>query len=271
MTSDKNDDQSNSYNYGRENVKQRIQVLGAVMLVLLLGAIPLQFSADQVAAQTPTPSSQTQQTISVSGTGKVTAQPDTAVITIGVETQATDAATAMSQNSQKMTAVVNAMEQAGVAAKDIQTQVVQLQPVYRQPQPGQTAPITGTQLVGFIATNLAQVRTQQLNSLGQLLDDAVQAGANRIQSISFEISDQSALLDQARQAAWQDAQHKASQLTGLAGVQLGSVMSITESSQTPAPIVAQALTSSAAVPIQPGTQTVQVTVQVTWAITQPSG
>jgi len=246
-------------------VKRTVKIFGAVMAVLLLAAVPLQFSLNQVAAQTPSTDQQTQSTISVSGTGQVSAQPDTAVITIGVETQASDAATAMSQNSQKMTAVVNALEQAGVAAQDIQTQVVQLQPVYQQQQ-GQTTSITGTEVIGYIATNLVQVRTQKLDSLGQIVDAAVQAGANRIQSISFEISDTSALMDQARQAAWQDAQHKASQLADLAGAQLGSVVTITESSQGPTPIVAQALSSSAAVPIQAGTQAVQVTIQVTWAI-----
>jgi uncharacterized protein YggE len=247
-------------------MKRRIAILSAVMLVLLFAAVPLQFSLNQVAAQTPSTDQTTQQTISVSGTGTVSAQPDTAVITIGVENQASDAATAMSQNSEKMTAVVNALEQAGVASSDIQTQVVQLRPVYQQPQQGQTTPITGTELVGYIATNLVQVRTQKLDSLGQIVDAAVQAGANRIESISFEISSTSALMDQARQAAWQDAQHKASQLADLAGVQLGSVVSITETGQGPTPIIAQALSPSAAVPIQPGTQTVQVTVQATWAI-----
>jgi uncharacterized protein YggE len=247
-------------------MKQKFQILSAVMLVLLLGAMPLQFSTDQVAAQTPSTDQQTQSTISVSGTGQVSAQPDTAVVTIGVETQAAEAGATMSQNSQQMTAVVNALEKAGVAAKDIQTQVVQLQPVYEQPQPGQTVPITGTKLVGYIATNLVQVRTQQLDTLGQLLDTAVQAGANRIESISFEVSDSSALMDQARQAAWQDAQHKASQLAELAGVQLGSVLSITESSQPPTPIFEQAASPAGAVPIQPGTQTVRVDLQVTWAL-----
>jgi uncharacterized protein YggE len=248
-------------------VKQKIRIFSAVMVLLLLVALPLQLVTNQVSAQTPSTDQQTQRTISVSGSGEISVQPDTAVITIGVETQAQEASQALSDNNQQMSAVVSGLEKAGVAAKDIQTQVVQLQPVYEQTQQGQTSPTTGTTLVGYRATNLVEVRTQQLDTLGQLLDTAVQAGANRIQSISFEVSNPSAVLDQARQAAWQDAQHKASQLAELAGAQLGDVLSITESSQPPVPLIEQAFAgAAAAVPIQPGTQTVQVNIQVTWLL-----
>jgi uncharacterized protein YggE len=251
------------------NMKHRVRIVGATLAVLLLAALPLQLGTSQLAAQTPTPApdQQVQRTIAVSGTGQVSATPDTVVVTIGVETQAPEASQAMSDNSQEMSAVVSALEDAGVASKDIQTQVVQLQPQYKQSSPGATTPVTPT-LVGYVATNLVQVRTQELDTLGQLLDAAVQAGANRIQSISFEVSDSAALLDQAREAAWTDAEHKASQLAELAGAQLGEVITITESSQPPAPIVERAAVPSGAggVPIEPGTQTVQVSVQVTWQL-----
>ncbi len=246
-------------------MKHRIQILSATLAILLLSALPLQLSTNQLAAQTPATDQQVQRTITVSGSGQVSATPDTAVVTIGVETQAPEASQAMSENSQKMSAVVSALEDAGVAAKDIQTQVIQLQPQYKEPSPGATTPVTPT-LTGYVATNLVEVRTQQLDTLGQLIDAAVQAGANRIQNISFEVSNSAALLDQAREAAWMDAQHKASQLADLAGAQLGEVVTITESSQPPSPIVERAVSPGAAVPISPGTQTIQVTVQVTWQL-----
>jgi uncharacterized protein YggE len=248
-------------------MKRQVRILSATLAVLLLAALPLQLGTNQLAAQTPTTDQQVQRTVSVSGTGQVSATPDTAVVTVGVETQAPEASQAMSENNQKMSAVVSALEDAGVAAKDIQTQVIQLQPEYKQPSPGATTPVTPT-LVGYIATNLVQVRTQELDTLGELLDAAVQAGANRVQSISFEVSDSAALLDQAREAAWMDAQHKASQLAELAGAELGEVITITESSQPPVPIVERAVSPAGAggVPIEPGTQTTQVNIQVTWQL-----
>jgi uncharacterized protein YggE len=248
-------------------MKHKAQILSAVMIVLLLAAVPLQITTSQSAAQTTT-DQQTQRTVSVSGTGQVSAQPDVAKVTIGVETQATEAAAALSQNNTQMSAVVDALEKAGVAAADIQTQVVQLQPQYEQPPVSATVPMTTTvpKLVGYIATNLVQVTVKKLDTLGSLLDTAVQAGGNRIENISFEVSDPAAALQQARQAAWNDALQKAQQLAQLAGVQLGDVLSINESSVGPQPIFARAASTGSAVPIQPGTQTIEVDLQVTWLL-----
>jgi uncharacterized protein YggE len=250
-------------------MKHRIQITAVTLVILLLAALPLQISTPQLSAQQVTQIQAPQGTISVSGTGKINAQPDIAVATVGVETQATTASQALSQNNQQMSAVVNALTQAGVAAADIQTQVVQLVPIYQQPQPAQTTPMTPTlpTLIGYTATNLVQVTVRKLDTLGSLLDAAVEAGGNQIQGISFELSDPSAALDQARQAAWSDAQHKAQQLAGLADVQLGKVLSITESTPGPIPFIQRAAVSSAAaVPIQPGTLTIEVDLQVTWLL-----
>jgi uncharacterized protein YggE len=174
----------------------------------------------------------------------------------------------LSQNSTQMSAVVDALQKAGVAAADIQTQVVQLQPQYEQPPVSATPSLTTTvpQLVGYIATNLVQVTVRKLDALGRLLDTAVQAGGNQIEGISFEVSDPAPALDQARQAAWNDALHKAQQLSELAGTQLGDVLSISESSPGPQPIFAPAVRASSAVPIQPGTQTIEVDLQVIWLL-----
>jgi uncharacterized protein YggE len=250
-------------------MKYRIRITVATLAILLLAAIPLQISTPQLAAQQAVQTETPQRTLNVSGTSKISAQPDVAVVTVGVETEASTASEALSQNSDKMSSVVNALTKAGVAAADVQTQVVQLQPIYQQPQPGTTTPMTTTlpTLIGYTATNLVQVRVRELDNLGSTLDAVVQAGGNRIEDISFELSDPSAVLDQARQAAWNDAQHKAQQLVGLADVQLGDVLSITESSPGPVPVIERAaIASAAAVPIQPGTLTVEVDLQVTWLL-----
>jgi uncharacterized protein YggE len=123
-------------------------------------------------------------------------------------------------------------------------------------------------LAGYTATNLVGVRVRALDALGGILDAAVQAGGNRIEGIRFEASDPAAPLDQAREAAWNDAQHKAEQLARLAGVELGEVLTISESGRGPQPIVEQfvAAEAPAAVPIEPGSQTIEVDLQVIWNV-----
>src|SRR5690242_11013809 len=83
-------------------------------------------------------------TISVSGTGTVNTQPDTASTSFGVVTQGTDAQQAIASNAAAMAKVIDALKQAGVADKDIQTQYVSLDPRYDN---------DGSTVVGYTATN----------------------------------------------------------------------------------------------------------------------
>lgn len=214
-------------------------------------------------AQAENGEEQAARTISISGSGQVSAQPDVAVVTLGVQTEAEEAGTALSQNNTDMESLVNALREADIAAEDIQTRSIQLRPRY-----GDTGPMEGEpQITGYIATNTVEVRVRDLDALGQLLDSAVEAGGNRIQGLSFEVSDPTEMLNQAREAAWNDAERKATQLAELAGVTLGEVVSINASSQTPSPIVREGIGgASAAVPIEPGSQDLQATVQVTWEL-----
>lgn len=206
-----------------------------------------------------------QRTLSVSGSGTASGRPDTAMVTLGVETEAEEAAPALSLNNEQMQALIDALTEAGIAEENVQTQVVRLQPRYQQSEPqAQGTP----ELVGYRAVNLVEVRVEELDSLGEILDAAVQAGGNRVENIRFEITDSAELEEQAREAAWNDALGKAEQLAELAGAELGPVLTISETGQPPRPIVEQAVggQAEAAVPIQPGTQDVQIDVHVVWTL-----
>jgi uncharacterized protein YggE len=210
-------------------------------------------------------------TLNVSGTGEALAEPDAAVVTLGVNTEAEEAGDALKENSTQMTAVVQALIDSGVASKDIQTQTIRLSPRYERPAPrqGVTPP---AELVGFVATNIVEVRVRKLASLGELLDAVVEAGGNQIQGIRFEITDRSALYDQARQAAWENALDKAEQLAGLAGAELGPVVSISENTRTPVAYAERgmAFAADSGVPVQAGTESVQINLQVTWSLQEPA-
>jgi uncharacterized protein YggE len=256
-------------------MKIRFKMIGIAIAFLLLATACSQTTATPTAASTSTSvdpqtssSAATQRTISVTGSGQVDVQPDQALVTVGVQTQAKEAAAAISQNNQGMQQVIDALEQAGVAAEDIQTRVLELQPQFTSPSPNEPAPQGPPQIVGYMAVNTVDVRVRDLQRMGDLIDAAVQAGANQIQNIRFVVSQPQQVTDQAREAAWNDALHKAEQLASLAGTQLGQVQTIQETS-APSPVFQEVLGKGggvAAVPIQPGTQTVQVTLQVTWLL-----
>lgn len=245
------------------------KIIWTLIVVLgLAAALFLPAAPDPIAAQESQADEAERRTVTVSGTGEVTASPDTVVIRVGVETQAEEATAALAENSEQMQGLIDALQEAGVAEDDIRTQTVNLFPVYQQPGAEVSQPVTGTQIVAFQATNIVEVRSEDLEGFGELLDTTVGAGGNRIEGIRFEVSDAAALMDQARQAAWEDALHKAEQLAEIAGLQLGEVWTITEFSRTPRPFVEQAAGAerAAAVPIEPGVQTLQLDLNVTWLL-----
>jgi uncharacterized protein YggE len=243
-----------------------IGVLG--LLIMVTGFIFLQ--AGQAQTQTPTSGPAAVEadlparTITVSGTGEAAATPDQAVIRLGVRIDADTAAEALTQNSQQMQALIQVFRDAGAQAADIQTQAISIWPRYSEstPQGSQTP-----ELAGYTASNIVEVRVRDLSQLGSLLDEAVQAGGNTIESISFKIGDQAGLLEDARQAAMSNALQKAEQLASLAGAELGVVLTIQETGGTPpVPLARGGVDESIAVPVEPGTQTVSVSVQVTWLL-----
>lgn len=269
----------------------RSLITAAAGLAILLGGLlvltglapalaPLPVYA-QVTQATPTPqapqSAAFQRTVSVAGTGSVNVQPDIAIVRLGVQTDAQTANQALTQNSQQMQTVQDSLQKAGIASADIRTAYVQLYPRYSnlqpipQSQPGQTAPTEEpNRIVGYTASNTVQVTVRNLNNLGTLLDQAVTAGSNQIESINFDLSDPSQSLDQARDAAMKDAQHRAQQLAGLANAKLGQVVTIQEASRGPITFGAADMRASAVagaqVPVSPGVQPVTVDVQVTWEL-----
>jgi|GEM_PF-248035 len=246
-----------------------------VVAFVLFSEMPMVLSL----AQEPETTDQTlqaitteQRLIQVSGTGEVTVQPDVAVFFVGVETEAEDPGSAISQNSEQTQALIDALVQEGIAEENIQTQLVNLQPIYAQPEAGAQGPQT-SQVAGYRAINIVRVRTEDLENLGALLNAVVEAGANRIDSLQFEATSQTDVYNEALQAAWEDAQQKAQTLAELANVELGDVIAIS-TIQVGGIGVAERLGvggAGGAVPVEPGTQTLTVNLLVTWELVPSTG
>jgi uncharacterized protein len=196
-------------------------------------------------------------TVTVTGTGTVTAVPDQAEFDFTVQTKAATAAAALSRNGADTKDVISAVEDTGVPAANIQTTQVSLDPVMSN---------DGTSIVGYTASDSIAVTKLAIAKAGSVVDAAVGAGANSVSGPSLTLSSQDALYNGALKAAVAQAQTKAQALAGAAGRTLGGVVSIVEGGgQAPVPFAVGAAAKDST-PIQPGTEDVQATVTVTYAL-----
>ena len=196
--------------------------------------------------------------ITVTGTGTITSVPNEAEFSFSVQSNGATAREALDANSDQMRKVLAALKAAGVEKRDVQTQNVSVSPTYTDN--GQTN--------GYTASNSVSVKVHDLSRVGKILDAASNAGANDIYGPSLSRSDQDTLQAKALRDAVANARKKAVALADAAGVRLGTVTAISEGSAGgPEPYFAQrAAALDKAVPIEPGTQDVQATVTVTFAI-----
>jgi uncharacterized protein YggE len=199
--------------------------------------------------------------VSVTGEASITTAPDIAVLQAGVTSQAKNAREAMAGSGKLMTAVLAVLKDSGIAEKDIKTSRLRLEPIY-EPNKHPPAPIIAVE-----ATSLITVRLRDVNQSADILDKMISAGANIVTGISFDVSDPSKLLDQARVEALADAKRKAEIYAKAAGVALGRPLSISEG-YISRPRSAEYLTRSAqaSMPIQAGEEKIGINVSVSYEL-----
>ncbi|MGD9622402.1 MAG: SIMPL domain-containing protein [Mycolicibacterium sp.] len=200
--------------------------------------------------------------VTVVGGGQVQGVPDTLTVDASMEFVAPDATAAMEQTNGRQQAVIDALLAAGIEREDLATTQADLQPQYG---PDNNA------IVGYRATNSIDVTIRDLDLASEAIALIVSTGGNatRINSISYSIDDDSQLVRDARARAFDDAKDRATQYAELSGLDLGKVISISESggATPPQPIPAPRGMMEAAVPLEPGEQTVSFDVTVTWELT----
>ncbi|HXR11254.1 MAG TPA: SIMPL domain-containing protein [Gaiellaceae bacterium] len=225
-----------------------------LLAAIAVSAVALAGGADAATA----PSSASTNTVTVSGTGTVTAVPDQASFDFSVQTKAATATAALAKNGADVRAVIAAVEGAGVAESDIQTAQVSLEPVTSS---------DGTTIVAFSASDTISVTSLTVAKAGSVVDAAVGAGATSVDGPNLTVSSQDALYAQALKAAVAQAKTKAQALADAASETLGAVVTIDEGGgSVPVPFAQSAAASVGGTPIQAGTQEVQATVTVTFAM-----
>jgi hypothetical protein len=205
----------------------------------------------------------TERTITVTGTATITADPDEAVVTLGVRTQADRAQAAMDQNTREMNEVLQALRDLGLGEDDLATSLIELNPRYSN---------DGTAIVGYDAANQVEVTVRDLALVGRVLDTGVDHGANVAGGIRFRLSDGNAGEDRALADAVTDARAKAETMATAADAGIGEPLTIVESSGggQPGPYYAEAVSYAAAdmaVPVETPTIETEVAVTVTWRLT----
>lgn len=187
--------------------------------------------------------------VQVEGRGIVSAVPDIATIRLGVRHEANEASAASRAVAEGLRAILDNLSAAGLADKDVQTTQLRLSPM--MDYSGSKSP----RKIGFEAASTLTVTVRDLDLLGQVLDQVMQAGANQFDGLEFDLSNRQDVEDEARKAAVADAIRKATVLAEAAGQKLGNVVEILEGTRSAGPQFAMgrmAMERGASMPIAPG-------------------
>lgn len=197
--------------------------------------------------------------VTVTGKGQVQGVPDTLTINASTNGTAADATGAINTSGDAMRRVLDALNARGVAGSDVVTTNVTLSPQYGP---------DGTQVIGYQAGNAIQVTVRDITTASNILDLITSTGGNalRISSVNYSIDDDSQLVRDARTRAFSDAKDRAQQFADLSGMSLGRIVSISETSEGSVPTPTPAPRMMAAMPTEPGQQTVGFTVTVVWEV-----
>jgi uncharacterized protein len=201
--------------------------------------------------------SKTGSTVTVQGSATQRVKPDTVAFTVGVETQAADVRSAFDANADRVEAMIAALKEKGVAAEEIQTSNLDVGTVHSD----EGRPI------GYRVANLVTVRRSDPASAAELLQVALEAGANQVGSLQFLVSDVSASQRRGLELAFQDARAKGEALASYAGRSLGDVVCLAEEAGQPGrPMQMRALGYAEAAPIEPGAEELRFVVSVVFEL-----
>jgi uncharacterized protein len=240
-------------------IGRRIYMSAVLLTALALPAIMASAGLAQTGqgADPPPPS------LVVTGNAVVSAPPDRAMVSLGAVVEAKNALDAQKQIAQVMQRVIKDIKAQGLSEEKIRTAGLSLNPVYSHPAPKAGQEPEAPRIVGYRASNTVRVQVDDTERVGAVIDAGISAGANQLNSLSFDLHDDLKFRKQALQLAAQEARAKAEAIASALTLQLGEVIEVREEgSQLPYPVERRfAASAAAATPVQPGQ--VQVSAGVT--------
>ena len=201
--------------------------------------------------------------IVATGTGEATVTPDRATAFIGVETRASTVAPAAAENARRQRAILDTLRALGLGSDQLSTINYSVSPEmqYAANQP--------PRVTAYVVRNTVRVSLRRIDQVGKVIDAALAKGANEITSLQFSSSQADSVRRVAMAEAVESARADAEAIARAAGGSLGQLLEASTSSP-PRPFQEIALAKSqmaaaAPTPIEPGEQTISVTVTARWA------
>lgn len=213
-------------------------------------------------------------TLTVSASGTVTSPPDTAVVSLGMETAGKSLAEARRQNSAAMQRVMERLRELTIEKERIQTTSFTVSPQYRPPgKRTPDAPPATPEIIGYVVSNQLSVEVRDLEKVAAVIEDSLAAGANHFQGLQWALRDEQPKRLSALQMAAAKAREKAVALSQALNVKLVRVLSVSEGGHVarPAPYLGRAMASmdaAADVPVSSGELKVEATVTLVYEIGQ---
>ena len=234
-----------------------IAVSVAIAAVIVVNRPPI-----LVNVRSATTNSSLDTAVLASGDATVTKKPDLAIVSAGIDAQSSSAGAAQRDLAAKAAKLIARIKQLGVQDKDLSTSGYWIGPVYGSSE--QT-------VTGYRASEQLQVKWHNVDTVGATLDAIVQQGGATNISVGFSLANPKAAQAEARALAIADAKSKAQAMASAAGVQLGQIIRIADSSssyRTPNPYSLGAGAADKAVPTQVpvGDLDIQITVEVDYSI-----
>lgn len=168
-----------------------------------------------------------QPTVQATGSATLNIKPDQVRIDIGVVTQASTAQQASAENARQFTSVVGELKKAIGSKGEIQTVSYGITPNYRYPKEGGTPTI-----VGYTATNVVRVTSNDVDNSGNVIDAASRVGANAVRGIEFSLKDEKAVKAKALAEAAQQARVNAETMASGVGLRIIRILRL-EDVETP--------------------------------------
>lgn len=227
--------------------------IAGIVAVLLAGGVGFAL------ADTGTTQTAENATVTVSADATVERSPDQATVTVAAVGRGETASAARDNLSGDADAIEQALEDEGA---NVTSSRFSIQPEYEYTG-------SGTEQVGYIAVHTIEAETSDVDSVGTLVDAAVDANASRVDGISYGLSDeiQSSAEEEARTAAMEQARSNAGTLAAAENRTVGDAITIQTGADTQTPVYTEAaLDAGGTTSISPGPLTVRTTVQVTYEL-----
>jgi hypothetical protein len=196
-------------------------------------------------------------TVTVQGLANVLATPNQATINLGSQITEKTALATMNKSASVTQAIIAAIKKAGVAAGNIQTSGLSLNPTYNA---------SGSKVTGYQVEDTLTIVTDHIQSVGTLIDDASQAGSNLIEGVTFGVFNPSTWYKEAYQLAMADALEQAKAVIAPVKEKILGIESISTANSGSGATIISTTSSTAPTPVMPGETAFSVAVQVVYAV-----